>query len=192
MDSMSNAARICAHPLRNICTTSPRSCAGSKCVLTACGWVMTSLRASAVANILTRRMSMWDARQPFLGSVTSRNAQYSYPILTKRLFYESCTSPHCASMTQSPSTAWRARASLRYAIDREAQKRPPHDAALSLFSRRQSVEMAVPLKPGYKHERRQAGERAKHEKPGPSDGVRDISGAKRKDVAPERGERGQQ
>jgi hypothetical protein len=35
--------------------------------LTACGWVMTSLRASAVANILTRRMSMWDARQPFSG-----------------------------------------------------------------------------------------------------------------------------
>ena len=30
---------------------------------------------------------MWDARQPFLKSVTSRNAEYSYPILTKRLFY---------------------------------------------------------------------------------------------------------
>ena len=36
----------------------PGPCAGSNCVFTACGWVMTSLSASAVAKILTRIMSM--------------------------------------------------------------------------------------------------------------------------------------
>ena len=58
MDSMSKAWRIWAQPSRKICTTWARSCTGSKCVFTACGWVVTSLSASAVAKILTRIMSM--------------------------------------------------------------------------------------------------------------------------------------
>src|SRR3984957_17345564 len=58
IDSMSNAWRIWAQPSRRICTTASWSLTGSNCVFTACGWVMTSLSASAVAKSLTRIISM--------------------------------------------------------------------------------------------------------------------------------------
>ena len=58
IDSMSKAWRIWAQPSRRICTTASWSLAGSNCVFTACGWVMTSLSASAVAKSLTRIISM--------------------------------------------------------------------------------------------------------------------------------------
>src|SRR5580700_3953495 len=58
IDSMSKALSIWAQPSRRICTTASRSVTGSNCVFTACGWVMTSLSASAVAKSLTRIISM--------------------------------------------------------------------------------------------------------------------------------------
>ena len=45
-----------------VCTTSARSWTGSKCVLTACGRVVTWLSASAVAKILTRMAFIGRAR----------------------------------------------------------------------------------------------------------------------------------
>src|ERR1051326_7497377 len=91
IDSMLQGGAMWAQPSRRIFTTAAWSATGSNLVLTACGAVMTSLSASAVAKILTRIGSIgrgsWLARRgPTL------NGEYSDPILTKGLFLERCWS----------------------------------------------------------------------------------------------------
>src|SRR6266576_748921 len=85
IDSISNARRIWAQPARSVWTTLSWSATASKWVFTACGCVITSLSASAVAKILTRiRSIMGRALVARLEVRHFGNAEYSYPILTKR------------------------------------------------------------------------------------------------------------
>ena len=62
MFSMSNDFFMASQPAPSTARTSALSVAGSNCVLTASGLVMTRLRARAVANTLTRIASMYSTK----------------------------------------------------------------------------------------------------------------------------------
>ena len=62
MFSMSKDLRMASQPAPSTAMTSALSVAGSNCVLTASGLVMTKLRARAVANTLTRIASIYSKK----------------------------------------------------------------------------------------------------------------------------------